>query len=241
MKNIALLLVFLFAFNSCDEETNPVVFKLTTLKDNYDANIEVTYHKIEGEAMNSKLINSTIKNEFIKAIDSNNDIEKSKNLEDVIVAFDTEYKTFKTDFPEGNQVWQLAMETEVTYQSVDVISVALNTYIDKGGAHGNDSIIFLNFNPETGELFKQNDMIKDLDSFKKLAESYFIKEMEASKKNVSIEDYFFGNPFQLPANIGFSDEGIILLYNVYEIASYAQGYTEFAIPFEEAQTFIKVQ
>ena len=240
MKKIALLLVLIFAFNSCDEETNPVVFKLTSLKDNYDANIEVTYHKVEGKTMNSKLINSTIKNEFIRAIDSNDDIEKSKNLEDVIAAFDAEYKTFKTDFPDGNQVWQLAIETEVTYQSADVISVALNTYIDKGGAHGNDSIIFLNFNPETGALLTQNDIIKDIDGFKNLAESYFIIEMEASKKDETIEDYFFGNPFQLPTNIGFCDEGLILLYNVYEIASYAQGYTEFAIPFEEAESFLKV-
>lgn len=240
MKKIVFLLVLLFAFNSCDEESNPIVFKLTTLKDNYDANIEVTYHKVEGKTVNSKLINSTIKSEFIKAIDPNDDIEKSKNLEDVITAFDTEYKAFKTDFPEGNQVWQLAIETEITYQSVDVISVALNTYIDKGGAHGNDSIIFLNFNPETGELLMQNDIIKDINGFKKLAESYFIKEMEASKKDETIEDYFFGNPFQLPANIGFCDEGLILLYNVYEIASYAQGYTEFAIPFEETESFLNV-
>ena len=58
--------------------------------------------------------------------------------------------------------------------------------------------------------------------------------------NEVIEDYFFGEPFHLPDNIGYSEEGLILLYNVYEIASYAQGYTEFRIPFSELNTYLKV-
>ena len=44
----------------------------------------------------------------------------------------------------------------------------------------------------------------------------------------------------LPENIGFSDEGVILLYNVYEIAPYSEGITEFTIPFEEVLKYIKI-
>jgi hypothetical protein len=55
-----------------------------------------------------------------------------------------------------------------------------------------------------------------------------------------MQDYFFGKPFHLPENIGYGDEGIILLYNVYEVASYAQGYTEFAIPYDIAESFLKM-
>ena len=55
-----------------------------------------------------------------------------------------------------------------------------------------------------------------------------------------MEDFFFGKPFQLPKNIGYSDDGLVLLYNVYEVASFEQGYTEFVIPFDEIKSYLKV-
>ena len=55
-----------------------------------------------------------------------------------------------------------------------------------------------------------------------------------------MEDEFFGKDFQLPETIGYSDEGIIILYNPYEIASYAQGIVEFTIPFEDVSSFLNV-
>ena len=53
-------------------------------------------------------------------------------------------------------------------------------------------------------------------------------------------DYFFGEEFHLPANIGYNDEGVLLFYNVYEIASYAVGITEFTIPFEEVEDYLSI-
>ena len=79
--------------------------------------------------------------------------------------------------------------------------------------------------------------MKDVAGFKILAESYFKNETDTKEQ---VEDYFFGEGFQLPANLGFDKNGIILLYNNYEIASYAQGITKFTIPYEEAKAFLKV-
>ena len=56
-----------------------------------------------------------------------------------------------------------------------------------------------------------------------------------------MEDVFFGKPFQLPENIGYSDDGLVLLYNVYEVASYDQDYIEFVIPFEELGSYLKME
>ena len=41
--------------------------------------------------------------------------------------------------------------------------------------------------------------------------------------------------------MGFNENGIILLYNVYEIASYVQGVTEFTIPYAEANPYLKIE
>ena len=118
--------------------------------------------------------------------------------------------------------------------------MVINVYSDTGGAHGNDSIVLLNFNPENGNLYSHSEIIDDIDGFKSLAETYFMNTLKDESETTSISEFFFGKAFQLPENIGFNDEGIILLYNVYEIASYDQGYTEFIIPFEDANSYLKI-
>ncbi len=55
-----------------------------------------------------------------------------------------------------------------------------------------------------------------------------------------MEDYFFGNDFQLPESLGFSDEGLIILYNPYEIASYSQGIIEFTIPYDTINDYLNI-
>ena len=55
-----------------------------------------------------------------------------------------------------------------------------------------------------------------------------------------MEDFFFGKDFQLPETLGYSDEGLIVLYNPYEIASYSQGIIEFTIPYSEISSFLNI-
>lgn len=63
-----------------------------------------------------------------------------------------------------------------------------------------------------------------------------MENLSSKNKDSQMEDYFFGKDFQLPESIGFSDEGVIILYNPYEIASYSQGIIEFTIPYEEIES-----
>jgi hypothetical protein len=140
----------------------------------------------------------------------------------------------------SKKIWELNIETEITYQSKEIITIAISTYEFKGGAHGNDKIEFLNLNGKTGAVLNQNDIIKNINDFKILAETHFVKSLENEDKDLKMEDFFFGKPFQLPENIGFSEDGLVILYNVYEVASYDQGYTEFVIPFEDVDSYLKV-
>lgn len=238
MKNFIRSLILFLLVVGCDDDSK-VQFNLNSINNDYEANIEVLYHQVEGKDINSKAINETIKREFVKSFSDSGD-EVSPNVEAAILAFDEEYKAFKSSFPDNEQVWQLLVETEITYISENVISIALNTYIDTGGAHGNDSIIFMNFNPDTGKLYALNDIVTDIDALKELAQTYFKKEVMLLENTESMEDYFFGEPFKLPENIGFGEDGLIFLYNVYEIASYAEGYTEFQIPYNELDDLLKI-
>jgi hypothetical protein len=155
-------------------------------------------------------------------------------------AFVKQYESFKTDFPETEQVWELTVETELVFESSTVLTYAINTYSFTGGAHGNDRVQLLSFNPQTGAVFDNSELIRDQDAFREIAEAYFLSSQKDSNANFSMEDFFFGEEFKLPENIGFNEEGLILLYNVYEIASYAQGYTEFVIPYEALDGVLKI-
>ena len=222
---------------ACDKEFKPLETDIKTIEESFSARIQVTYETFKGGSTADDM-NAAMEKAMIASVSDAPDAPKAKSLEAALKNFDEEYKSFITDFPDSNQQWELNIESEVIYQSEDVITVAINTYQDKGGAHGNDSITLLNFDPDSGKVLEVGDYITNRSGFKALAEDYFFKAVKRTIESDDAEDYFFGDGFQLPNNIGFSEEGVILLYNVYEIASYAQGYTEFTIPYEEANAFL---
>lgn len=231
MKRSLQILVLIFLVFSCNDESKLLQFETTSLDKDFEADISITYDSALGKDKLSKIINTNIEKAILKNVSSNDNAE---HLKDVANTFNKEYLDFKTQFEEAAEpTWELHIETEKTYQSEDVITIAISTYEFKGGAHGNDAISFLNLNAKTGQTFEFKDNIKDIEAFKSVAKAHFIKSLEAEYKNGKMEDFFFGKPFQLAENIGYTEDGIVLLYNIYEIASYDRGYTEFVIPFAE--------
>ena len=237
MKLIRPLIILFIAFVSCEKEYKPFETEVKTIEAPFEAAVEVNYELLKGNAVAERINGSILKTMISTLNDSPEKKNEDGTLQDVLKNFDDEYISFASKFEE-TPPWQLFIESEVTYQSNQVITVAINTYIDKGGAHGNDTIRLLNFNPSTGEVYQTQDLIKNKSAFLELAEVYFYKNVSRNSEKEQAEDYFFGESFQLPNNIGFDENGIILLYNVYEIASYSQGYTEFVIPYEEANAFL---
>ena len=233
-KNLFILGIYLIPL-ACNEEIKPLTFEIETISETFDSNIEVAFDKAKGNSLAASSVNTILQQEIIKVIPNS---ENYSSLDDALHGFDNQFKTFTADFEEQDLPWELAIETEITYQSNEVITIALSSYSDTGGAHGNDTIQLLNFNPNTGTLYSHSDIIDDLSEFKELAKSYFIKNLESD--NLDISEFFFGEPFKLPENIGFSDGGLIMLYNVYEIASYSQGYTEFVIPYNDLDPFLNI-
>jgi hypothetical protein len=224
--------------NSCEAEFKPATFKTTSIDNGFEADITATFDEATGNNDLSENINASITLAIIGTL-SASDVKTDLNA--VLKDFNSEFVDFKKDFPDDFEpIWELNIETEITYQSKEIKTIAISTYEFKGGAHGNDKIEFLNLNGKTGAVLNQNDIIKNINDFKILAETHFVKSLENEDKDLKMEDFFFGKPFQLPENIGFSEDGLVILYNVYEVASYDQGYTEFVIPFEDVDSYLKV-
>lgn len=239
LKKIGLFLGAFVVLFSCEKDI-PLTFKEQQIETSKHAIVTINYPKAEGAPTIADRINATIENFLANEINMSEAPENDLSLSDAVINFDNEYKTFKDDFSDTTQQWEALIESEVNYLSENVICVTVNSYLDTGGAHGNSHVAFLSFDKKTGQLLKTEDIIKDEEAFKALIMPYFEKATRALSEENTVEDLFFGEEFQLPENIGYGEEGIILLYNVYEIASYSQGITEFSIPYETVQPYLKI-
>ncbi len=224
---------------SCKEEQ---VLNFSVFSEVYEENarIEINIPVAEGDSPLSNSINNTLQQQMANALSFSEDPVDSFDLDTAIQKFDGEYRDFKSDIEETSLVWEAIFDGEVIYQSEQVVSVALNSYLNTGGAHGNMTISLHNFDGKTGRLLNAEDIISDIDNFTEFVKPYFLAAI-TEKDDGNFDDYFFGDPFHLPANIGIHEDGILMLYNVYEIGSYAQGITEFTIPFEDVQAFLTIQ
>ncbi|WP_460220583.1 DUF3298 and DUF4163 domain-containing protein [Psychroserpens sp. MEBiC05023] len=240
VKKSCLLFVILISLISCKKEIT-IDFIETQIETSETAEIALNFPKAEGTETIANPINATLENYIVTQINFSEDIPSQLTIDDAISKFNYEFISFKNEFPDAGKKWEVFVDGEVTYRSPEVISIAINSYLDTGGAHGNTRVKFFNFNPQTGDLIDINDILKNKEAFSKVV-SQKLKEDIASNSNndALLEDLFFGEKFQLPESLGYSDEGIIILYNTYEIASYSQGIVEFTIPFEEINSFLNI-
>ncbi|HNQ27565.1 MAG TPA: DUF3298 and DUF4163 domain-containing protein [Aquaticitalea sp.] len=239
MKKIVPLIIATLTLIACKNDPTPLTFNDQGIESKTNALIDINYPRAEGNKTVAKKINAAVENYMANEINMSEKPNKKLALEDAIKTFDQDYRSFIDDYSDSTEQWEVLIESEVTYESENIVSISVNSYIDTGGAHGNSRVAFLNFDKKTGTILEQEDLISDMEAFKGFVRPFFEKATK-SLSDDTIEDPFYGEGFQLPETIGFGPEGLILLYNVYEIASYAQGVTEFSIPLEQAQQYLKI-
>jgi len=214
-----------------------LAFEETAIEKNDPVTIQVIYPKLNDDSEIASKINATIELTIAEQIDFFNEDAKSLSLDDAIAQFENQFISFRNDFEDDAAPWEVTINSEVIFQSVYVITVVVDSYTFTGGAHGNSVITLLNFNPASGNLYTHDDLFKKVGDFSGLVEQHL--KSEIAEKSIK-ENYFFGENFKLPENIGFNEEGVIFLYNTYEIASYAQGITEFTVPYNEIANYLKI-
>lgn len=239
MLRFPVILLICISIFSCKEE-QVLSFNSFSKVHEDNARIEINIPIAEGNTPLGNNINKTLENSITNALNFSEEPTDTLDLEQAILKFDGEYRDFKSDFEESSLIWEAIFDAEVIYQSEEVVCIAFNSYMNTGGAHGHMNISLYNFDGKSGRTLQPEDIISDIDKFSDFVKPYFLKAIE-EKDDETLEDYFFGEAFHLPANMGINEDGLLMLYNVYEIGSYAQGITEFTIPFEDIQAFLMVQ
>ena len=244
---VALVLIFLV---SCKKDP-PSVIRFDVKNKIYKggckgeecSEVIVDYIKFIGNAPVSEKINSQI-SEFIKNSLKFN-IEDTTSVSTIALAaedFLNSYHIDKEEFPEISPYFA-EISVSNTYRSEELLCLEMKQYLYTGGAHGYGSIWFLNIDIDTGEEILSNDLLKNEEEFTNYAEKKFREKMEIPMdSSINSTGFWFENDtFYLPETLGFQDSNLIILYNPYDISSYASGMIEVSIPLEEVTPYLQLK
>lgn len=236
---LLLLMIIVSCKNKEDVSYTPLSFKNDKCTE--CAKVAIDIFEFKNETKLGEVINNVLREEVINQLDYEGTI-KNATIEDAITGFKKEFQELKSKYPDETMDWEAIIKSEITFENKDVLTIMLDTYIFTGGAHGHSSLSFLNFNKKKDELFENWQFFKEKDDFKHFAEVKFrIQEDIPQNGAINSTGFMFEeDTFYLPANIGFTQKGLQLIYNQYEVASYADGPIIMTLPYNEVQKYLSV-
>lgn len=241
MKKHLGTLFFLILFMSCQSESKLTFEPTQLLGENCKdcPQIEINVPNALDDSPVSQTINRSVREEIISILSFTED-ETIDNVDKALQSFTSSYKELKTKFPD-EVPWEATIDGEVVYEDENIITLMLNSYSFTGGAHGYASTSFLNFDKRQGTELENWELFDDLDGFEDFAETKFrIQEKIPQDENINATGFMFeGDSFHLSENLGYTKEGLQLIYNQYEVASYADGPIVLILPYNEINQYLK--
>ena len=251
MKKPILLLSFLFLMTGCkDENIEKIEFKqqkfendlaLSSGKDS--TSIKVNIPIALGKSVAADSINNKLFSMVREIVSFDENPLKSNDYKDLVASFTTSYQKFVTDFPDYHLPWESTVDGKVIYQSDALICIEINHYSFTGGAHGNGGLQSLLVDALTGKMIPNDKLFKNSNDFKAFAEKEFRRTYKIPETG-SINQtglQFEDEQFHLPQNIFFTDKGLLLYYNQYEVAAYVEGTKQLLFPYDKIDDYLLIK
>ena len=260
MKKLVYLLAITTFFASCrnektdDKTTDSNAVKVDTLSYKYDSvkvyskNIAKTdavprdtaksvikYPVFENETLN-KYINRQVLDYFSE------EDPTIISYKDIASSFIKGYDSFFAENKDTPQSWYLIIDIKVLKQSSNYIALQKVHSDYAGGAHGITVTSYINYNPKTNQPITLDSLIdaKQKPKLLSIAETIFRKNEKLTPTEPLADKYFFENgKFALAQSYYVGNEGLVFLYNPYEIKAYAYGTTKLVIPFSDLKGIAK--
>lgn len=249
---IILFVVFLGLCFSCSHE-KPLVFTpkniaeadLSICKESPCPEVTVTYIEVSGDTAIAEKVNLQIHNFICQAlfIGPENTAPISTSIVAAMESFIEIWRRDSQEFPDMSADYVAEVTVTESHTGISLLSFEQRSYLFTGGAHGYGHTSFLNIDPRNGERISREALFTNIETFTSFAEGKF-REAQGILEGDSINStgfWFENDRFALPEAIGFSDENLILHYNQYEIASYADGPIEIEIPLSEIEAYLKFE
>ena len=186
-----------------------------------------------------RAINTALAEEVISLLA----FDEAINIRDVseaISSFSEGYAELIENFS-GTPEWEATITADISYEDAQLLSIRLESYLFTGGAHGFEEVRFLNFDKRRGREIEGINMFTDFSPILTLSEEIFrIAQAIPREGDINSTGFMFeGNQFHLPETIGFDGHGMVLHYNQYEVASYADGPITLTIPWAEVMPLLR--
>lgn len=140
--------------------------------------------------------------------------------------------------------WSEKIELLPSVNNVAQIVVHSDAYM--GGAHSLPTISYLVFDMDLQSQIEFDDVIKPEKHellhglYYQAFKDYLAKELNI-KKEKDIKEYEETWKFQLSDNFYFHKDGLAIVYQPYEMGSFAQGFIELIVPYEKLSESMRVQ
>lgn len=134
--------------------------------------------------------------------------------------------------------WQLTGEAKRLSQRGDLLTVAIHSYTYTGGAHGLPVTRWLNWDLAVDKPVSLQQLLQPGrgEDFWRRAEEAHRRWLEKQDADGDFRRIW---PFQKTADFRFDGDGMVLLYGVYQLAPYASGQVELAVPWKELRGVVR--
>ena len=251
MKKIVVVLSILWGLYSCEvKQTTPEFEHLKSEKNIYVSNDSTKpYMKLDLEfTYPSKFNNDTllvnIQKIFVQAFAG--DEYAARSPKGAFEAFEKDITNealilgseLGSEVPDFSNYYQ-KVKTVVTDTTGNIITVKTENENYMGGAHGMYNLSYYNIDLKTGTLITEKELFKP-EAQDKIAGliTKGLKEKFGDKIN---EVLFQVDGIQPNGNFYFNKEGIVYVFNEYDIAPYSEGLIEVLIPYAKIKEIIAPQ
>lgn len=174
---------------------------------------------------------------------ASDDTGKAKSIPETVTeemvtqAYANIFEQFKTEAQEAQPV-ELQKNVEMRYvgQRGGLLTFNLQNYLFEGGAHGMMSTHYINVNADKKSVISLNDLIQK-DSLSKVREVLW--EVYQQRQNMlGTEPTVKKKDFQVSNNFYFTADGIVFVYPVYALATFAEGEVELLASYYQINPFL---
>lgn len=163
------------------------------------------------------------------------------HLKDMLVkssmSYDSSYVEFVKQFGSSME-WYIDMDFTQILRTNRLVTFRYEHSSYLGGAHDLYGYHYLNIDLKKSKKLGLKDLFTDMNRFKAIAQKAFTEKF--IKNPADATEYWMAEDgsFVLPKEFGLNEKGLLLHYNIYEIASFARGDIELLIPYADLKEIL---
>lgn len=217
---------------------NPTTPQTTTGEKSQCASVKIRYPNVTaaGTPQAASAINQFIQTQLLEYSDDNG--KQPASLDELVSMFLADYN----QSAEGEPDWMLERSVDVIYGKGSLVTLRFNENGFTGGAHPFSGQRYFVMDSNTGKQVTLANLLAPNyeEALNKVGEKAFRSARKLpANKNLEEEGFWFeNNTFSVNTNFGVTADGLIFLFNPYEVAPYALGATEFTVPYSDIRAFV---